>query len=132
MTSRFTTLDPGWQWDDTAPLPQGKAYGNMVFVSGQIARHPDGHVVGVGDIRAQTRQVYANIASVLALAGLSLTDVIKLTTFVTDPRHLVGMWEVRREVFGDLAHHPATTSIAVSALADPELLIEVDAIAIKG
>ncbi|MSP51431.1 MAG: RidA family protein [Alphaproteobacteria bacterium] len=68
----------------------------MVFVLGQIARHPEGHIVGLGDIRAKTRQVSANIAAVLALAGAMLTDVVKATTIVTDPRHLPGMWEIRR------------------------------------
>jgi 2-iminobutanoate/2-iminopropanoate deaminase len=127
--SRKTRIDPGWTWDDIYPLSQGIQSGQMIFVSGQVAMGPDGQMVGPGDIRAQTRQAFKNMAAVLAKAGAGLKDIVKITSFLTDENTFGEMLEGRREVFG--AESPASTAVVVKRLAIPGLLIEIEAIAIK-
>jgi len=126
---RRMRIDPGWAWDDIYPLSQGIQSGQMIFVSGQVAFGPDGNVIGAGDIKAQTHQAFKNVATVLAKAGASLKDIVKITSYLTDENTFGLMLEARREVFG--AESPASTAVVVTRLAAPELLIEVEAIAIK-
>jgi enamine deaminase RidA (YjgF/YER057c/UK114 family) len=101
----------------------------MIFVSGQVAFGPDGQVVGHGDIKAQTHQAFDNVAAVLAKAGAGLKDIVKITSYLTDENTFGQMLEARREVFG--AEPPASTAVVVKRLVMPELLIEIEAIAIK-
>src|SRR5579864_4987033 len=121
-------IDPGWTWDDRLPLSQAKQIGNTIYVSGQVAYDPDGKLVGEGDMKAQTRQVFENITNVLHSAGSSLKDVVKINTYITDGSKFMDMLAVRSEIFGD--DPPASTAVVVAALAFPGLLIEVEAIAI--
>jgi 2-iminobutanoate/2-iminopropanoate deaminase len=126
--ARRRTVDPGWAWDDRLPLAQGKQIGNTIYVSGQIAYDPDGKLVGEGDMKAQTRQVFENIQRVLESAGSGLEDIVKITTYITDGSKFMDMLAVRSEIFGN--DPPASTAVVVAALAFPALLIEVEAIAI--
>jgi 2-iminobutanoate/2-iminopropanoate deaminase len=126
--ARRRTVDPGWAWDDRLPLAQGKQIGNTIYVSGQIAYDPDGKLVGEGDMKAQTRQVFENIQRVLENAGSGLEDIVKITTYITDGSKFMDMLAVRSEIFGN--DPPASTAVVVAALAFPALLIEVEAIAI--
>jgi 2-iminobutanoate/2-iminopropanoate deaminase len=126
--ARRRTVDPGWAWDDRLPLAQGKQIGNTIYVSGQIAYDPDGKLVGEGDMKAQTRQVFENIQRVLESAGSGLVDIVKITTYITDGSKFMDMLAVRSEIFGN--DPPASTAVVVAALAFPALLIEVEAIAI--
>ncbi|MCS6926190.1 MAG: RidA family protein, partial [Candidatus Binatia bacterium] len=64
--SESKTIDPGWTWDDRLPLAQAKQVGNTIYVSGQVAYDANGNLVGAGDMKAQTRQVYENLKTVLA------------------------------------------------------------------
>jgi reactive intermediate/imine deaminase len=121
-------IDPGWAWDDRVPLAQGQQIGNTIYVSGQIAYSPEGKLVGEGDIKAQTRQVFQNIKDILAAAGASLSDIIKINTYITDQSKFMEMLDVRREIFAN--NPPASTAVVVAGLAFPGLLIEVEAIAI--
>jgi 2-iminobutanoate/2-iminopropanoate deaminase len=123
-------LDPGWRWDDPLPLVQGKQIGNTIYVSGQIAYDSAGNLVGEGDMKAQTRQVFANVKSVLESAGSGLTDIVKITTYITDASKFMDMLAVRTEIFGN--GPPASTAVVVVALAFPGLLVEVEAVAITG
>jgi 2-iminobutanoate/2-iminopropanoate deaminase len=102
--------------------------GNLLFVSGCVSVDADGNVVGVGDVVAQARQVFANIGLCLAAAGASFADVVKVTTFLTDIDDRARINPVRQEVFGDA--RPASTLVEVSALVLPEFLIEVEAVAV--
>jgi 2-iminobutanoate/2-iminopropanoate deaminase len=117
---------------DCAPTPpffsQAVKTGNMVFVSGQLARDGEGHVVGKGDMAAQTRQVILNIERVLRAAGAELRHVVKLTAFMTDMGRAKEAWAVREEFFA--AHPPASTGVEVSRLTHPDFLIEIEAIAV--
>ena len=123
------TIDPGWAWDDRLPLSQAKQVGNTIYVSGQIAYNAEGKLVGEGDMKAQTRQVFENISDILESAGGSLRDVVKINTYITDGSKFMDMLAVRSEIFGD--DPPASTAVVVAGLAFPELLIEVEAIAIR-
>ena len=103
--------------------------GNLVFVSGQTSRNAQGDIVGVGDIKAQTRQVLNNIRSVLETAGATLDDITKVTVFVTNvAEHFSQIHEVRAEYFK--SDYPASTLVEVKSLANPDLLIEIEAIAV--
>jgi 2-iminobutanoate/2-iminopropanoate deaminase len=126
--ARRRIVDPGWAWDDRLPLAQGKQIGNTIYVSGQIAYDSDGKLVGAGDMKAQTRQVFDNIRNVLESAGSGLKDIVKINTYITDGSKFMDMLAVRGEIFGD--DPPASTAVVVAALAFPALLIEVEAIAI--
>jgi 2-iminobutanoate/2-iminopropanoate deaminase len=121
-------IDPGWTWDDRLPLAQGRQIGNTIYVSGQIGYDAGGKLVGEGDIKAQTRQAFENIRTILESAGSSLRDVVKITTYITDRTKFMDMLAARSDIFGN--EPPASTAVVVQALAFPELLIEVDAIAV--
>ena len=122
------TIDPGWTWDDRLPLAQGRQIGNTIYVSGQIAYDSNGNLVGEGDMKMQTRQVFDNIKSVLEKAGSGLKDIVKINSYITDGSKFMDMLAVRSEIFGN--DPPASTAVVVQALAFPALLIEVEAIAI--
>jgi enamine deaminase RidA (YjgF/YER057c/UK114 family) len=99
-----------------------------IFVSGITARDKHGAIVAIGDIEGQTRQVLENIRAILKEAGAGLGDVVKIVTYVRNANDLVKIGRIRREYFED--RMPATTSVEVSRLAQPDQLIEIDAIAI--
>ena len=103
--------------------------GGLIFVSGQVAFDSDGSIVGVDDIGAQTRQAFRNLAAVLEAAGATFADVAKLTYFVRDVE-AVGVIRAVRDEFVDTANPPASSLVEVSRLIAPELLIEIEAIAI--
>jgi 2-iminobutanoate/2-iminopropanoate deaminase len=98
-----------------------------IFIAGQLARDRHGNVVGKGDMRAQLRQVGENIKAALAAAGATLNDLVKTTTYVTDIDEFFKHVDVRMEYFGAL---PTSTTVEVRRLAHPDLLVEVEAIAI--
>jgi reactive intermediate/imine deaminase len=102
--------------------------GRTIYISGQIAFDKDGKVVGAGDFRSQTIQVFENLKAALAAAGGTFENVVKLTTFLTDMKNAVTLREVRTQYLGP--NPPAGTLIQVAALVVPELMIEVEAIAV--
>ena len=102
--------------------------GNMVFVSGQVSRNAQSEIVGVGDIEAQTRQVLENVKAVLAQGGATLDDVVKVTVFATDVGDYAAIHKVRGEYFK--SDYPASTMVEVKALVNPDLKIEIEAIAV--
>lgn len=101
--------------------------GNLLFVAGQIAKAKNGELVGKGEIRAQAEQVFANLQAVLADAGCQMADIVKLTTFTVDARYRSVIAEVRARFCGD--YLPPNSFLVVSALAEPEFLLEIEAIA---
>ena len=112
-------------------MSQGVAVpaGRMIFASGQVARDVDGQLAGRGDIRAQTRKTLQNLQAVLSEAGATMDDVVKVTVFVTNlSEHFAAIHEIRAEFFA--APYPASTLVEVSQLVDPEMLIEIEAIAV--
>ena len=102
--------------------------GRTVYVSGQVAMDAEGAVVGEGDAKAQTEKVLENVSVVLEEAGGSLDDIVKVTVFITDMGMYDEVHEVRRRYFGE--PYPASSMLEVSALIDPRLLVEVEAVAV--
>src|ERR1700733_14022042 len=103
--------------------------GRLVVVSGQIAQDERGELVGAGDPAAQARQVFENIGRCLAEAGAGFDDVVKLTLFVLDVGYLPAIRAARDAVI-DTAKPPASTAVQVTALVDPNHLLEVEALAL--
>jgi len=99
-----------------------------VYIAGQVAFDQSGKVVGEGDFKAQTRQVLENLKAALAAAGATFDNVVKVTTYVTDMGQIQALREMRAEYFG--GKPPASTLVQVVRLARPELLIEIEAIAV--
>ena len=88
----------------------------------------EGHLVGGDDVVAQTRQVFANLAAVLAAAGATFAEVVKVTVYLTDIEDRARINPVRQDIFGDT--RPASTLVEVSALATPGAKVEIDAVAL--
>ncbi len=102
--------------------------GQLVFVAGQVALDANAEVVGKGDIAAQTRQVMENLRLALEAAGASFADVVRVVNYITDVKLFGQMAEVRREYL--VEPYPASTLVEVPALIFPDLLIEIEAIAV--
>ena len=102
--------------------------GKLVFVSGLTAKNEHGELVGVGDIRAQTRQVCDNLRAAMRAAGGTLGDVVRVDVFVKEMAGFKDIHDIRREYFG--ANPPASTMVAVSAFTHPDMLIEINAIGV--
>ncbi|MBX9858935.1 MAG: RidA family protein [Sphingomonas sp.] len=104
--------------------------GRQVHLSGQVALDTAGALVGRGDLAAQAAQVFTNIHNAMAAVDLPITAVFKLTLYVVDltPERADIVRAARAAAFG-AGPYPAATMIGVSALVDPDLLIEVEAIA---
>ena len=102
----------------------------LVFVAGQVADDEHGDIVGAGDLAVQARQAFANVGRALAAAGARPDQVARITIYVVHhrPEYLAAISEARIAVFGD--HKPTDVVLGVEALANPGLLIEVDAIAV--
>ena len=121
-------VDPGWGWNAGFGYSQAVKAGGLIFVAGQMPVDSQVQVVGEGDIRAQTRQVFANLAAVLAAAGASLGDVVELVSYHTDMADLGAVVEVKGEYIP--ADFPAWTAVGATALALPGQLIEFKAVAV--
>jgi len=102
--------------------------GSLLFVSGCVPVDGEGRLVGGADVVAQARQVFANVAAVLAAAGAGFGDVVKVTVYLTDVDDRAQVDSVRREVFG--ASRPASTLVEVSRLAVAGARVEVEAVAL--
>ena len=104
----------------------------MIYLSGQIAFDQSGNMVGRGDLRAQTVQVFENLKAGLAAADATFADVVKMTMFIVDytPEMRATIREVR-SLYLSAEQPPASTLIGVQALAVDGLLIEIELVAIK-
>lgn len=111
------------------PYSPGAAAGGWVFTSGQVAWNERAELVGPGDLRAQTRQVLGNIRSVLEAAGATMSDVVKCNVYLADIRNFQVMNEEFAAAFP--TDPPARTTVQ-AALAEPEMLVEIEAIAFVG
>jgi 2-iminobutanoate/2-iminopropanoate deaminase len=100
---------------------------DLLFVSGCIAVDGEGNLVGGDDVVAQTRQVFANLAAILAAAGATFADVAKVTVFLTDIDDRASINPVREEFFGEA--RPASTLVEVSKLVLPGAKVEIELVA---
>ena len=100
-----------------------------VHIAGQVALDSAGAVVGAGDFRAQAERVFVNLRIALASVGATFADVVKTTTFTTDVANNAALREVRAKHL-DPARMPANSLVPVPALARPEFLVEIEAVAV--
>jgi enamine deaminase RidA (YjgF/YER057c/UK114 family) len=103
--------------------------GKTVYLAGQVARDKDGKTVGVGDAEAQAEQVFRNIQTALESVGSDLGHILKMTTFMTRREDFPAYRAARGKFLTDDDSLPASTLILCSGLADPDFLIEIEAVA---
>ncbi len=124
MSERIVITPPG-----IAPNPAlspGVRVGELLFISGNVANDANGNLVGPGDCEAQSRQVMSNIRTIAEAAGASMSDVVKITCFLTDVNDYAAYGRVRSETFSNSP--PASSTVIVAALVRPEFLVEVEAV----
>jgi enamine deaminase RidA (YjgF/YER057c/UK114 family) len=115
---------PSGHWTTVTTARPGK----LVFVSGLTAKNERGEIVGVGDVRTQTRQVCENLRAALRAAGGTLADIMRVDVFIRDMAGFKDIHDIRREYFGP--NPPASTMVAVAGFTHPDMLIEINAIAV--
>ena len=99
----------------------------MIFIAGQLATGAKGEIVGVGDMRAQLRQVCENIKTALAAMGATMDDLVQTSTFITSWDKFREAFDVRDEYLGKPL--PTSTTVQISALAHPDYMVEISAMA---
>lgn len=109
-------------------ISQAIKAGNLVFTSGQAAIDAGGEIVGPGDFERQAQQTFENLKAVLQAAGSDLDRIVKVTIYLTDMVHFPRIVELRKTWFS--APWPADTIVEVNSLALPELMIEIEAVAL--
>jgi len=127
MTER-QRISSGSPYEPLIGFSRAVRVGDTVYVSGTVAWGDDGNLVGAGDTYAQAKQAIRNIERALAQAGASLNDVVRTRIYVTDISRLDEAARAHGEAFGEV--RPASTMVEVSALAEPEMLVEIEAIAV--
>jgi enamine deaminase RidA (YjgF/YER057c/UK114 family) len=111
----------------------GMVAGNLVIVAGQVGLNTEGRVPG-DDVVSQTKQALENVRTVLEAAGCTMRDVVRLQTFLTRAEDIAGFMKARQEVFPGYFPdkvYPPNTLLVVGRLVRPELLVEVEAMALR-
>jgi len=122
-------LGSGAPWEGIVGYSRVVVRGDAAWVSGTTALM-DGKVAHPGDAAAQTRQVLVMIGQALERAGFTFNDVVRTRMYVTDISRWEEVGRAHGEVFGDV--RPATTMVQVAALIDPDMLVEIEADAVRG
>jgi enamine deaminase RidA (YjgF/YER057c/UK114 family) len=104
------------------------ADGRTVYIAGQVAFDAAGKVVGEGDFKTQAEQVYGNLRKALASVGATFADLVKTTILVTDSKNVPALREVRAKYMGP--ENPPANTLIVATLVRPELLLEIEAVAV--
>lgn len=107
--------------------------GELVVVAGQVGMGANGQVA-VNDIVTQTKQAFANVRSVVEAGGCSMRDVVRLQTFLTRADDIAGFMKARTEIFPEYfpdGVYPPNTLLVISQLVRPELLVEIEAMAVR-
>lgn len=100
-----------------------------VYIAGQVSIGPDGNIVGKGDPEAQVRQVWANLEAAVKSVGGTRQNIVKTTTYITNPDYMGAVRKVRDELHQN-SNPPTSTLLVVSALAHPDFMVEIEAIAV--
>lgn len=128
MTVEIERITTEPDWYEPYRIALGYRVGDLLVLSGQASIDREGGVVGAGDFDAQAKQVFENLAFVLEAGGSSLANVVKVTIYLTDMGNFPKIVELRERHF--TPPYPADTIVEVNALALPELMIEIEAIAV--
>lgn len=123
-----TNYSSGSKWEDIVGYSRAVKIGNLVEVTGTVASGDDGNVVGKDDAYVQTKYIYQKIEAILQRAGATMKDVVRVRMFVTD----ISKWQEygrgHSEFFRDIK--PCNTMVEVSALIEPDYMVEIEATAI--
>jgi reactive intermediate/imine deaminase len=122
---RVSSVSP---YEDIIGFSRAVRVGDLVFVSGTVAWGPDGKLVGKGNVYAQATQTIKNIEAYLQQAGASLKDVVRTRIYLTDMARWQEVARAHREAFADV--RPASSLLEISRLAEPEMLVEIEAVAV--
>jgi len=121
-------VSSGTPWETRYGYSRAVRIGDVVEVAGTVAADENGNVVGVGSAYEQTKFIFAKIEKALAEAGASLEDVVRTRMFLTDISLIDEVGLAHGEVFRDI--RPASTALQISALINPEMLVEIEVTAI--
>ena len=123
------SFDPPNVWSPFGAFSQSVILGNgqTIYLKGQVALGSDGQIIGDGDMTAQVVQVLGNMSDILGAMGGRMSDIVSLNQFTTDIQAFMRCGEVRTNIFE--GPYPVTTTLEVSSLYDPRLLIEITGIA---
>ena len=122
-------VSSGGRWEPIVGYARAVRVGETVWVSGCTAAGPDGVIVGRGDAYAQTVQAIRTIAEALARLGLELAHVVKTGVYLADMSQWEAVARAHREAFGE--SRPACTWIECGTMIHPDMLVEIDAIAVE-
>ncbi len=126
-----TYLEPDGLAAPPEPYSHAIRCGDTLYLAGQVAFDEQNQVVGAGDPERQAEQVWRNIGLAVEAAGGTLADVVKITIFLKDVRHAAAEISVRERLF-EPGRFPVCTLVQVANLGLPDLLMEVDAVAVLG